>query len=514
MIIKLFGISLRQIKKDLKEEIHLLDKFLNKKITIDNYELNINERINNLEKILHNKKLVIEEKLESELKRLENEGKNIILVETILKISKDLRKELLWKRLKEYWTEELTALNKNNINEAKKQFEKEEKILKLVRKINSLEFHETHMHLSASLDPSFHWKILSKRWENRKWREILKAKYPKEETSLENIMNSNRNNVQKFIKFSKMIILKEKNSFEAFQKIGNILNAIQAVEKEYSQGQYLEHAMMNLAKHCKSQNIKYVEIRNPAKEKWEYKELAEAAQKIEQKTGIIIRFINFLVMKDKQRAIQNYNELRNPNIKKYFVGIDSLHISKSPLPVANHAGEYANPNDKNFMRQDENKNFSRAKNVTRALEEIEKSLKIKNLKRIGHGSMLSLNIRNFVKKAKKDEIQSTKGEIEEAEKLQERLKEEIQKRKGEKELIIEANPTSNVMIGGFNYRNHPIREFKKRQIKYAISTDDRTIFDTNMKKEFYRIARAMNWCEKDLEEAVKMQNEAIFLTTN
>ena len=69
----------------------------------------------------------------------------------------------------------------------------------------------------------------------------------------------------------------------------------------------------------------------------------------------------------------------------------------------------------------------------------------------------------------------------------------------EKDIAIECNPTSNIMIGPFSkYEEHPIFRFyqieeknKKHKLSVSINTDDKGVFATSLTNEYSLIAMAL-----------------------
>ena len=303
-------------------------------------------------------------------------------------------------------------------------------------------------------------------------------------------------------------------SFTSFEQKANIFNVIdeiadriaiskkQKVNKEYVLGKF-----DSIAKHCINQGITHVDIRGGGADIAGIKSLIDFAKIIEKryKNKLQMRFITF--GKDKpEEIIKMYNSLPKAD-KKYVVALDLMRFTnvdeiikfarKSPLPLCVHAGEFYGKNDVGF------KGLKADERIEKSLNQVNRCVESKAIHRIGHANILAQDIEKYVQKEKRIDSK-TKEKIKDLEKLKQKIINKIKKRK----IVIEVNPTSNIRIVGLKYEEHPIKLFDENKIPYAISTDDRVTFNTNLKKEYLRIFRAMKWQIKDLKRVNEISKKA------
>ncbi|WP_397538215.1 adenosine deaminase [Rummeliibacillus pycnus] len=81
----------------------------------------------------------------------------------------------------------------------------------------------------------------------------------------------------------------------------------------------------------------------------------------------------------------------------------------------------------------------------------------------------------------------------------------------ERQIVLEMCPTSNVQTKAVqNYSEHPIYKFHEDGIKVTISTDNRTVSDTTMSKEFHLVNNEFNISEEDYRQIFLNSVEASF----
>lgn len=539
--------SIEEIPKNLKNEIEIIDSLLEGVQYTEKLE-----RIESIERAIKKQKikgkicLEIEEKIREFLKPYIKGKKKVghkFSLTQVLFLSRILREfdeEDIWRELKDLWKKELQIL-KNMVNEDRLEeiVKKQKEILELLKEINSLEYNETHMHIGQSADPDIHWEFFKKYWilsEKQKIPKglniILEYKKSVEEGSirkedfikLKNIMNhflsKNPENkwseTKAFLEFSKLLILEEKisGSFTSFEQKANIFNVIdeiadrvaiskkQNINKEYVLGKF-----ESIAKHCINQGITHIEIRGGGADIVGIKSLIDYAKIIEKKyeNKLRMRFITF--GKDKpEEIIKMYNSLPKGD-RKYVVALDLMRFTdvkdiikfakNSPLPLCVHAGEFYGKNDIGF------KGLKAIERIEKSLNQVNRCVESKAIHRIGHANILAQDIDKYIKKEQKINLKN-KEKIKDLEKLKQEIINKIKKRK----IVIEANPTSNIRVVGLKYEEHPIKLFDEKKIPYAISTDDRVTFNTNLKKEYLRIFRAMKWQIKDLKRVNEISKKA------
>jgi adenosine deaminase len=516
-----------------KERFELIDKLISKKGFIKRKNIfAINKKIKNiLEEIIKGKLLV-------------RDSFKFIL---IYQMYKDLNEDDLFKKLADLFSKEKEVsikFLKNQNNELEHQlnqiYKQEKKIINALKIISEAELNETHMHFSASVDVNFHFEYLEKNWKKgvkencEKYSKTNKEGkvriFPEDYIKLDKIMNNffkkKITRYEGMIELEKLLFMTKENHkyFRDFLKKAELLNAIYETVGKKPTYEFIEEGLRAMAKHNINHNINYIEMRYPIRTKEEYYLFSKCAKKIEEgfDNKIKIRFIVYACgfNEDKiKESIQAYKEFSKEYdgilLKKYFVAFDDNTQSllrkifehkdidllrESPLSVVIHAGEFYSKEDIGF------ENLNAYERLEKSLNQIQTCLRTKNIKRIGHANILSENIEKYLKNFEYEDGKTyTEEEINKFVKLQDELKKSIQNRG----IIIEANPTSNLLIAGFeDYSKHPIKTFDENKINYSISTDDRIIFNTNLRKEFYLISDAMNWEEKELRKAIKMTQDA------
>lgn len=522
----------QSIPEELNEEIKILDKLLEDTISAEKSPKRIKSIIEALEaksekntnEIKYD--LSILSKIEETLDKIisgEIEVDDPYQVVFLAQMHRELKEDDLWKELVYLFSKEV----KSPLSEVAEIRKKEEKIIKYIKIISEAELNETHSHFNMSVDIDSHWKYLVKNWDKLK-QVYLEAKdegkiYSEDYYELVEIMNEyfkTKNNYKCMLNFEKLLFMKKEDigTFNNFVKKCNILDGILSLFSEFDEKrkEYFLDQLSSMARHNLNHNVTQIEIRFPAKTKEEFEFLSDIAKETENKFPIKIRYVVFcpgFSSDDVKESIESYKK-STQEVRKYFVGYDSMNylephkphlkredeieteiIKESPLPVVVHVGEIFNVTDDSFGYGSD-KYF----NVEKSLNEVEGALKIKNIYRLGHATILGINIKEFLK-----DTNHTEEEIDELVAKQKKLLNEV----SDRGIIIEANPTSNLMIHGLKtYEDHPIKTFSEYGIHFSINTDDRIIFDTNLRKEFYKIARARNWSEEELKKAIKMTQEA------
>jgi adenosine deaminase len=80
----------------------------------------------------------------------------------------------------------------------------------------------------------------------------------------------------------------------------------------------------------------------------------------------------------------------------------------------------------------------------------------------------------------------------------------------EKGIVLEICPGSNVALGLYEWRKHPIAELDRRGVKVTISTDDPPFFHTTMTREFDRLHEAFDWDEGQFARITRQSLDAAF----
>jgi adenosine deaminase len=77
-------------------------------------------------------------------------------------------------------------------------------------------------------------------------------------------------------------------------------------------------------------------------------------------------------------------------------------------------------------------------------------------------------------------------------------------------VVLEVCPGSNVALGLYDWRRHPIAELDRRGVKVTVSTDDPPFFHTTMEREFQNLHRAFDWDEGQFARITRQSLDAAF----
>ncbi|MBF8984087.1 adenosine deaminase [Lutibacter sp. B2] len=78
-------------------------------------------------------------------------------------------------------------------------------------------------------------------------------------------------------------------------------------------------------------------------------------------------------------------------------------------------------------------------------------------------------------------------------------------------IVLEMCPTSNVQTKAVDYyKNHPIYDFHKDKIKVTLNTDNRTVSDTTLSKEYHAVSKAFEMTYEDYKEIYYNSIDASF----
>lgn len=80
----------------------------------------------------------------------------------------------------------------------------------------------------------------------------------------------------------------------------------------------------------------------------------------------------------------------------------------------------------------------------------------------------------------------------------------------EKGIVLEVCPGSNVALGLYDWRRHPIAELDRRGVKVTVSTDDPPFFHTTMAREFDRLHEAFDWDDGQFTRITRQSLDAAF----
>lgn len=203
-----------------------------------------------------------------------------------------------------------------------------------------------------------------------------------------------------------------------------------------------------------------------------FSHICQAAQKAEDKFGIVARFIvtavrHFGAENAKQAARCAIDQAgkwlvgfgmggdENFGHPKDFVSAFAM-ANEAGLGLTTHAGEWG------------------------GADSIKESLDHLNVTRIGHG-VRAIESANLV------------AEL------------------AEKQIVLEVNPGSNIALGLYkNLNDHPLRELMREKVPVTISTDDPPYFHTNMTLEFENLERTIAWTQSDFNQVNLTAIQAAF----
>lgn len=521
------------LEKDIQKELVLIESVLDGIESAETILKDPADRKKKFERIFLAKRgaisdaLKLEQNIEQKLQDYieGNKTRNLAGILILQNLLRDLQNDKLWQDLKRLWAEEYDLLETDNVQGLQVNLLEQKRIAQILRAITQLEFNETHMHLDTSASPVVHWQYLKKLWAKALQEELpddknvikLYDKYASEtgrpdpadvrklKIIMANYLNRKWNEARAFIEFEKLLIMQDVGCFHEFDKKAWLLNVIELAASRASatmQQNYFFAILDSVAQHNLEHNITHIEIRYPAAYTEGLEFWASTTRDVEKKyrNRITIRFIEFITGNNDPRVFFDAYARASAWVKKYFVAVDLTakaftgeimkYAKQSPLPLCVHAGEFFSQKD--FPQR------TKLENVEAALKQVQNCVESPNMHRIGHANILGLDIKGYLQGFNSQKVQQLCN-------LQQELLNSI-KRKG---IVIEANPTSNILIRGTRYEEHPIQTFQENSIPFAISTDDRTTFDTTLKKEFYRIASVMRWKAREIQLVAKMQKEAL-----
>ena len=83
----------------------------------------------------------------------------------------------------------------------------------------------------------------------------------------------------------------------------------------------------------------------------------------------------------------------------------------------------------------------------------------------------------------------------------------------ENNIVLEMCPTSNVQSRSVSgIRQHPIKEYFNRGVKVTVGTDDMTICNTNLKKEYSMLKEYLGFTQKDIYKMNEYAVDGAFMS--
>ena len=225
----------------------------------------------------------------------------------------------------------------------------------------------------------------------------------------------------------------------------------------------LELVTSDLFKQLKEDNVIYAEIRfapllhldKGLSPQEVVKIISQVTKKESSKTGIeaglILCTLRHYSEKQSMETVNLANDFKGSNV----IGFD-LAADEAGYPLKNHIEAFKFANDNNI-------NCTAHAGEALGPESVNETLDQLKPKRIGHG------VRSF-----------------EDSDLIERLKQE--------NIHLEICPTSNIVTKVYkDYLSHPIDELYNKGLSISISSDGRTISDTNLNKEYLFLSKYFMW---------------------
>ena len=187
--------------------------------------------------------------------------------------------------------------------------------------------------------------------------------------------------------------------------------------------------------------------------------------------------------------------MSDSNIKQYVLGIDAVNAEIIPLnylkgifstakragliPVP-HAGEYFTSFEDGIQ------------NIIYSIEEL-------GAKRIGHCLAAVLNPKDYLGKKDYNGNEYDKKRVDKIIFLQYCALNLIK----ERGVVVEVNPSPNVILYNMGYEEHPVDRFLKHDIPIVIGTDDCGIFGNCIKGDIYQISKAKGFSISQVEKLLE-----------
>lgn len=309
---------------------------------------------------------------------------------------------------------------------------------------------ELHCHLDGSVRPETMYELLNK--EGKK----LEVKDIKE--------------------FKKLVMIKEecKSLKEYLEKFKYPLKVMQEEEN-------IERITYELLEDLSKENVKYIEIR--------------FAPSLHMEEGLTFDEVVNSVLKGMDRAKFDFNILSNGILicmrhepvetSRQIVECGIKYLNKGIVAIDLAGNEHDFPpeihRDAFQLAYEKGYNITIHGGETGIAENIPKSIKYLHAKRIGHGVA-----------AIKDE------------KIMELLK--------DKEIFLEMCPTSNLQTKSIDsIENYPIRKYLEKGIKVTINTDNTTVSNTSLEKEYKLLIEKLNFTIEDILKLIDNSIEGSFL---
>lgn len=304
---------------------------------------------------------------------------------------------------------------------------------------------ELHCHLDGSVRPETIYELLLEKGENLKVKDIKE--------------------------FENLVMIKEEcNSLKEYlEKFAYPLKVMQ-------EEKMLERIAYELLEDLSKQNIKYVEIRFAPflhmKEGLTFEEVVEsvlrAMDRARSDFNILSRGILICMRHEPVENSMKLVEYGEKYLNKGIVAID-LAGNEHEFPPEIHKEAFQLAYKKGY-------NITVHGGETGIVENIPKSIELLNARRIGHGTA-----------AIKDES--------------------VMKLLKEKNVFLEMCPTSNLQTKSVNsIEDYPIRKYLEEKIKVTINTDNTTVSNTSLEKEYKLL---MDKLDFNIEEILILIDNAI-----
>lgn len=321
----------------------------------------------------------------------------------------------------------------------------------MIEILNKIPKIELHCHLDGSVRPETMYELLIEKGE------LLEAKNLEE--------------------FKELVMIKGKSNSlkEYLKKFSYPLKVMQSKEN-------IERISYELLEDLSKENVKYVEIRFAPylhmEEGLHFDEVVESVLKgmnrAKKDFNILSNAILICMRHEPAEQSMKVIEYGEKYLNKGIVGVD-LAGNEHDFPPEIHEKAFKMAHEKGY-------NITIHGGETGIVENIDKSIELLHARRIGHGTAAIKDI-----------------------KVMELLK--------EKNIFLEMCPTSNLQTKAVSSINeYPIREYLDRGIKVTVNTDNTTVSNTSLAKEYKLLMDELAFTIEEIKELIDNSVEASFIS--
>ncbi|MBR9700474.1 hypothetical protein GOV11_01250 [Candidatus Woesearchaeota archaeon] len=447
------------------------------------------------------------------------------LTDKILRyIRRELEEDELWKNLRDVLNEQQSIVSQNlsqdGLSRLKESIGKELHILSTVETITKQEHSELHAHFTNTVPVPHLFGILCdlavKRPEylEKRIKKVEADMYPRDAKALRLIVKRIQDGDSK-VKLQKELeelieVKYEHREFAGFMKKDAILRPLWSV---MTKQEGTTEALYQMGIESYNHGITYIEARyttnveglrsfNAAQEKLDSENIP-----VKLKYIIILYMYNCDIDGFMTEVVRMKHE--EPDLfRKFVVGIDYIgihesaddeytaeadlrRISKLGLNITTHVGEYFEGDIQRAAGLD------KYKSIERVLRNVEICVDAHRygVKRLGHASILGVNLKSYFSGEEMDE-----WDVQKLVDWQKRIAKKVK----DFGIVIESNPTSNMRILTLEtMKRHPADSMiHEHGLKVTVNTDDKAQFRTTLQKELYRLASALNLKNSELQKII------------